>query len=792
MPPTLLVPGAFETSGEPQSAGETPLDYISRWVRRRMPEYGAATGALADRILIVRARTGSGKSTVLPVGLFRLLRSETSHGRFRGPGVICTQPRVLTAIALANDMSSSPHYPDMVLGETVGYVTGPVKNRPAGGLTYATAGILAAQFAASTDTEIMDRFRFILIDEAHERSLESDMLLMQLRNFCRRNDGDPRLPFVVIMSATIEPRRYAQYFGVENVIDVAGSSYPITTHWPAHGTNNYLQAAADTALAIHRDGVDDPPERSDILIFMPGNAEMRAVAELLLQKKREFDVLIINGDVVAEQGRDYARLFAPPTARRRIVLSTVVAETGLTIDTLRYVIDCGWSRSVEAYPRWRLHGLVTRPAARSRLTQRAGRCGRLFPGDFHPLYTESTHQALPEQQPPDIVTHGVADVLLAAVAASQRQHQALPPPLRLTADGFAPPPWRIDELGLLDPPPAAALQAAVAEATLAGFLTPAGLTPLGEVAAQLRRATMAGARVLLAGYCWGVAGSDLLTAVAVFDHAAADFVNARKDPRAALLAAWPLSTLESVLSKESVLSEEAKYYQIRLTLADDYAELVLLYDAYAAAVRKAQGAPGAVAAWCEAHSLWPEAMRDIARRREEIAEEMIVAGLNPFRLEERRLSAQKSEADLTRALVAFKRCLRDGLRLGVIRRRELSRYETVAGDAVRVPLLFSEKMIAHIAAAGLVTPAQPRAVMTDTLRLMPKSQDQSAPLRYEIKTGLISVLDGFIEDDEDFCQPRMFPSQPDTPTANPTQAATPDPQEALRMLEAYASIARRS
>lgn len=840
--PTLLVPGSLRLAAGEPPAGETPISYITAWLRRRMPEYGGRDASLANRVLVVRAETGSGKSTVLPVAVFRILRSEKTQARqrYRGPGVICTQPRVLTAIALAADVAAdhSPWNPDMVLGETVGYQTGPVSNRPPAGLVFATAGVLAAQLRQREDGEIMERYRFVIVDEAHERSLDSDMTLMLLRNFYLRNAGNERLPFLVLASATFDPERYAGYFGVgpENVVEVVGRSYPIETHWPAQGTNDYPAAAAELAVRIHEAHPDDPPERADILIFMPGAAESQAVYEALAKANRKYTargapqgaapqgaaplgelgpmlVLVINREVVVSQTGDYALVFEKPgrlpavggrRPARRVVISTVVAETGLTIDTLRHVIDCGWNRTREVYQPWGVEGIVSRPAPRSRIKQRAGRVGRLFPGDFWPLYTENVHAALPPQQLPDIISTGPAEILLALVREQQRQK------LRTGAA----PEFRVEDITALDPPPPEAYLAAAAAATALGFLAPRaplpdrwpvdplalgaaapplaaargyGLTPLGHIGASFARTPMEGVRVLLAGYTWGAAASDLLTAVAMFGTAL-DALYAPAERRGkgalppgarALRAALPPYLVQRAgggaaggAAAHAALppsESEAFYFRARLLIADDFAEAVLIFDAFALRLDASQGDVGAVAAWCEEVGLNFEALVDVARRRETALEEMVVAGLNPFRAPERRLAALPADG-FTDGLRRLKRCLYDGLRARLLRyagdHPEGPGYFTAQGLRVRTPDFLSDAMADRLRALRVTHSAapavwRPRWVLTEVVRLLPAKQrpeDRAPPLLYAAETSLVSVLDGYVDPDLDFDGPRAFSS----------------------------------
>ena len=833
--PTLLVAGSLRLTGEPPPAGQTPIDTITAWLRKRMPEYGGHDASLANRVLIVRAETGSGKSTVLPVEVFRILRNKnTPVGlRYRGPGVICTQPRVLTAIALATDVAvaHSPWNFDMRLGETVGFQTGPVSNKPPAGLVYATAGVLAVQLRNQEDADIMGRYRFILIDEAHERALDSDMTLMLLRNFYQRNAGNKQLPFLLLTSATFDTRRYAEYFGVgpENIVEVIGRAYPIEVHWPAQGTNNYPAEAAAVALRIHEEHPDDRPEQADILIFMPGAAETTAVAAALARAagrprqgddasagpapRRAFLVLMINREVIVSQAGDYPLVFEKPERlplvggerpARRIIISTVVAETGLTIDTLRYVIDCGWSRTKEVYQPWGAEGVVTRPAPQSRVEQRKGRAGRLFPGDFYPLYTKNVHGALEAQQLPEIISVGVAEIYLAIVREQQRQK------LRTGA----PPEFRVEDMTLLDPPPPEALLAAGATAVALGFVSaraplprrwppaelteavlaaPAegplalargyGLTALGHAAALFARTPMEGVRALFAGYMWGVAASDLVTAVAMFGTPLPDLLVGRgREKKGATPSALPpgAAALRAALPPYLVLrmgggvtgalppsESEAFYFRARLLLADDFAEAILLFDAFALRIDASQGDVAAVADWCAGVGLSFEAMLGVAGKRESIIEEMIVAGLNPFRAADRRLAALGVD-EFTEGVCALKQCLYAGLG-GRLLRWDPGHPEGPAyvsphsGLRVRTPGLFTDAMASRLKALhvtqGPAEALRPRWIVTDQIRLVPapkREGDAGQPLLYVAETNLVSVLDGYIDLDPDFGGVRTF------------------------------------
>ena len=467
------------------------------------------------------------------------------------------------------------------------------------------------------------------------------------------------------------------------------------------------------------------------------------------------------------------------------------------------MIDCGWSRTKEVYQPWGAEGIVTRPAPQSRVEQRKGRAGRLFPGDFYPLYTKNVHGALDAQQLPEIISVGVAEIYLAIVREQQRQK------LRTGA----PPEFRVEDMTLLDPPPPEALLAAGATAVALGFVSaraplprswpPAelteavlaapgvgplalargyGLTALGHVAALFARTPMEGVRVLFAGYMWGVAASDLITAVAMFGTPLSDLLVGRGREKkgatpsalppgaAALRAALPpfliLRTGGGVTGVLPPSESEAFYFRARLLLADDFAEAILLFDAFARGIDASQGDVAAVADWCTRVGLSFEAMLGVAVKRESIIEEMIVAGLNPFRAADRRLSTLSID-EFTEGVCALKQCLYAGLSTRLLRwdpgHPEGPAYVSPQGLRVRTPGLFTDAMASRLKALhvtqGPAEALRPRWIITDQIRLMPappRSGDTGQPLLYVADTNLVSILDGYIDPDPDFGSVRAF------------------------------------
>jgi len=739
MAPTLLVPGHLD--GHPR---EVPVDVITAWVRDRLPGYNTSPPTrLADRVAIVKSKTGSGKSTVLPAHLFRLLRDPKTPRaqKFTGRSLICTQPRVLTAVRLARDMAEEGYYPELhfpetlqaatgatvqLQGGTIGYQTGPVTSRPARGLVYATAGTLLAQLRdAATRGDwatLSDRYAIIVVDEAHEQSMDIEALLMAIKQMLLRGiaaggESARQLPVVLLASATIEVDVYADYFELRDgvlpapgagIFNVGGRQYQIETRWPPRGTNDYPAEAARVAAEFHNVETQDD-ELRDVLVFMPGAAETRATVEALraargagaLDAGGAAIFLVVNREVVNREGAAFALLTAPAAALwgalradpeayagdraqvldglegrhrdgggppRRIIVATVVAETGLTVPTLRCVIDSGWSRTAETYPGY-VRGLLTRPAPRSRVQQRMGRAGRKGAGVFMPLYTRAVYEALPEQQEPEVVQQGLGPAVLDVVLASG-------------APGGAFDPARVD---MLNPPPADVFAAAMEGLAAAGFFSAARstLTASGVLAAGFTRLPLAHRRLLMGAALWNCAASDLATAAAVAAvcqdrglnallgrkaqtrlRAVRGYATGDADPRA--LAAERDRALEAGLPAQARAAGPALARRVREQLRNDVLEGVLVFEGWARKVQQAAAAAddplAAVEEWCDEVGLNYGQMSALAEQREAAMEDMAHAGLNAFWGEERRLADAPADefegraADLTQ-------CMYDAYRL---------------------------------------------------------------------------------------------------------------------------------
>ena len=214
-PPTLLVPGNLVTPS-PYEASKimgvspeevVPIEYIKTVIKRKMFEFGGPIPEkLSDRVLIIRAETSSGKSTTMPTHLYRILPSNI----IKGKNIIVTEPRIVSAVGISREQRDAPFNKD--ISKFIGYKTGPLSERVRRGLIYATIGVLLAQLKTMSDAEIMEKYKIIIIDEAHERSLDIDTVFVKLKKLFLRNLGNRELPFLIVTSATFDVNKVCKIF----------------------------------------------------------------------------------------------------------------------------------------------------------------------------------------------------------------------------------------------------------------------------------------------------------------------------------------------------------------------------------------------------------------------------------------------------------------------------------------------------------------------------------------------------------------------------------------------------
>ena len=344
-------------------------------VSQRRDEIAAA---IRDhQVVIIAGETGSGKTTQIPKICLELGRGVTGQ-------IGHTQPRRLAARTVAERIAEELGSP---LGETVGYKVRFTDRSVDDTLVkLMTDGILLAELGRD---KRLSRYDTLIIDEAHERSLNIDFILGYLRQLLPTR---PDLK-VIITSATIDPERFAKAFGDAPVVEVSGRTYPVEVRYRPIETRQPEEG--DQAQAIG-DAIDELSKAGpgDILVFLSGEREIRDTADALAGRDRLEVLPLYSRLSAADQHKVFQR--RAPAAARRVVLATNVAETSLTVPGINYVIDPGTARISRYSHRTKVQRLPIEPISQASANQRKGRCGRTADGICIRLYSEEDFESRPE------------------------------------------------------------------------------------------------------------------------------------------------------------------------------------------------------------------------------------------------------------------------------------------------------------------------------------------------------------------------------------------------------------
>jgi len=359
----------------------------------------------SHQTIILVGETGSGKTTQIAQFI-----AEAGYCDL-GKRVVCTQPRRVAAMSVARRVSEEM---DVKLGEEVGYsirfedCCGPKTK-----VKFATDGMLLRE--AMTDPHL-SQYSVVILDEAHERTLATDILFGLLKEIMGKR---PDLK-IVVMSATLEAEKFQDYFLDAPLIKVPGRLHPLEIFYTQEPERDYLEAAIRTVVQIHT----FEPE-GDVLLFLTGEEEIedacRKISGEISQLGDKVGPVKVHPLYSSLPPHQQQRIFDPaPTQKnpdgppgRKIIISTNIAETSLTIDGIVYVIDPGFSKQKVYNPRQRVESLLVSPISRASAHQRAGRAGRTKPGKCFRLYTsESFNKDLQEQTYPEILRSNLGSVVL--------------------------------------------------------------------------------------------------------------------------------------------------------------------------------------------------------------------------------------------------------------------------------------------------------------------------------------------------------------------------------------------
>lgn len=833
------------TNGDKQSVLDEwrPLDYVTKWVEDRID----SAGTIKNRSLMLHSSTGSGKSTILPPELFHKF-----FIRMGRRNICCTQPRVLTSIEMPSKIIpfqtgtyiKQGRVP-IKLGDNIGFQTGAVAKRPTRGMIFMTIGVLKQQLNVMTPDEIMKRYSFIIIDEAHERSVDTDLVLYMMKKLIKNANGAKECPFLIIMSATFDPHKFAKYLSLSttlslskkdekeellketeiSIIQVTGFTFPINDEhgWLEYDTTNYIKSAVETVAMIHEKHLDDILPRDelanwmasesseasgysenkkenkkggkekkkklvldddalearikeqvfrDILVFVAGEADARQIitkiSELnstnkLFQKYPVMPIQLMGVDVESRSegsvniSKDLSKLgvevrsfgngsrkIVKPT--RRVIVASNVAETGVTFNTLRHVVDTGFLKSSEYDPIYRASLLITRPVTKGMHIQRRGRAGRRAPGFAWYLYTKETFKNLQDDQFPNIIKEDITlELLTLLIKEGDEEGKNVSETLvRLTKDNewldtLAQNVVNMYDFDLLDPPSADTIHTSLDRLYTAGAIN-SNSTPtmLGVVMNKFRMLPLESIKMILAGYAWEAPILDLITIAASLQLRTDMSAERDRDPDASLME-----------------FEDAPSAKMSLMTSCDFCTMLLAWDKYqrlcAEILDEVIAVPeddsignlhSRIVEWCKERNVSPKYFEDLTQKREDIIHNMAGIGLNPYSWNNKSLSV-RNEIDIREWTGLIKQCIFDGYKSNIlVWNPVISTYETRFGN-IKVAVDRGYLMTAgDIRMYGV---QNPKYLVYDVLSFRQNRKNQYPPqVRY------VSVLDGFVPFDLKF------------------------------------------
>ena len=349
------------------------------------------------QVVLLVGETGSGKTTQLPQYLCELCPAGM---------IACTQPRRVAAMSVAQRVAEEM---DVRLGEEVGYhVRFDRRFGPSTKVLYLTDGMLLREFMSDSN---LSKYSAIIVDEAHERTVDTDIALAILKQLTTRR-SDIR---VVVMSATLDMDKFKTYFNPAPLIKVPGRMYNVSVFYTQAPVKDYVGASIDHVVRIHA----EEPLGGDILVFLIGEAEIekacartRERIDKLIEENPAISaavVLPLYGSLPLEEQR---RVFRHEYNKRKIIYATNIAETSLTIDGVVYVVDCGFHKQNLYNAEIRVDCLLPAVISKASAQQRAGRAGRTRPGKCFRMFCEKDFATLPDQTYPEVLRSNMIDTML--------------------------------------------------------------------------------------------------------------------------------------------------------------------------------------------------------------------------------------------------------------------------------------------------------------------------------------------------------------------------------------------
>lgn len=411
--PTLLQRGVLiPRMGEQDLNNYVAIDYIMSWFDKKIKSNGPLfTNDISDRIIILKSGTGSGKSTNIAPYLYNKFNKTMKKK------IIISQPRKLTTVEIATDVSNInskiTNDTKLELGKNLGYQTKDyAKQSKERGITFVTTGILLQKLVNLSFNEFSSKYGFVIIDEVHDRSIDIDTILFLIKSMLTNNPIH-KCPFFILMSATLDIDLLKNYYHTNTIFEVIGKSYPISINFIEPTESGVMTQAVKLITDIHNNNPNDIIGESDILVFCSSMTWILKIVEKLKREKEseELEIIPLDSLIFKELRNEYLTI-KKKINKRKVILSTNVSETGITIDSLKYCIDTGFYTYVGYNPNVDSIVILNKPIDQNMAMQRKGRVGRVRSGEWYALYNKESYEALDKNTTPDILCNDISIFIL--------------------------------------------------------------------------------------------------------------------------------------------------------------------------------------------------------------------------------------------------------------------------------------------------------------------------------------------------------------------------------------------
>ena len=758
-PITLLNPGNLVARmGENQEDLDTmvPLDYIMDWLGPQIDNKNPSS--MSDRVIILLSKTGSGKSTSLPATIY--LRYFNKYRK----RIVITEPRVLTTIEIPRDIANISTYQtpnkeglSIELYRNLGYQTQEFVNKPSEkGILFSTTGILLQFLKHMTDEQFIRKFKFIIIDEAHDRSLDVDLILLMMKQLISRNlSKNP--PFLILMSATLNVSQYSKYFNTKTIFEVNGQSKPIDVIYPSLDVDDIYAKTCEIIKNLEHYEKQNPSEElkkgvRDVIIFMPTTPTIKkmvlALSKLNSTLTKKVLPISITAFDINRGTENYKLLMANPSklkveidgkmlpAYRRIIVSTNVAETGLTLECLRYCIDTALQFTNEFNPRYGLNILMVKPTTSSMSLQRKGRVGRKQPGVFFPLFTENTFNNMIVNNTPSIQVEDMTSHLLALIANESVSS--------------------IDNLPIfkmLTPPSNDSVRYSLERLfTLGAIDANCDITGLGKKMNTFRKINIESCRMILSGIVYGTSIKELVCLACLMSIKKSDIVIDKRDSG---VTPYDTSLLfdELYQTNSTDKCDTMNYSRLKakLLIGCEMLELLLIYQRFSA--KAGTVSINELRNWCVSKGLNHYGLCKVTESINEVYWQL----LEQLKINALHMNTQHSElyqtlkrssdtnTELIESTIKLKQCIYEGYKNNLLLwNTEANSFQTQTGInvAVKSPIV---SRLSYQKIGATFDQERPKVLVYKELIT---KQDRDG--RFIHEASLISVMDGFAHVDIDF------------------------------------------